>query len=483
MADHLQQGKPGSIVMLTRGNTIKLVSVEDPGRSQIINVQSCEEITSEMGAILVSTPRGSATAHICNFHDATAKMAATHHRDNSAAKIATTHQNLLSTPNGGAKSGATHHNFSATQLPAAKMAATHVDNSATEPANLSAGGRVYFGKRGIYWLLMISCSMILLVGTSSATLLGRLYFMHGGSQRWLYTCMQSAGWPVLIPPLLAYYFFSPHSPACPTPLTFKLFAIYLALGFLTAFDNLLFSWGLSYLPVSTNALLCASQLAFNAIFAYALVGQKITHYIANSVFAITVGAVLLGLHSGSDRPAGTTEKQYVLGFVVTLGGAALYALMLPLLELTYKKVIGKTNFAVVVEVQIAIAIFATMFSIVGMGINGEFSKLGKEARTFTLGPSLYIVTLVGSAIGWQMFFLGGAGIIFLASSLLSCVFATAMLPLLSMLAVIFFHDSFSALKAVAMLLSIWGFVSYIYGGYLDFKGKSAVEPAAEDNIV
>ncbi|MCO5607965.1 hypothetical protein L7F22_062167 [Adiantum nelumboides] len=82
-----------------------------------------------------------------------------------------------------------------------------------------------------------------------------------------------------------------------------------------------------------------------------------------------------------------------------------------------------------------------------------------------------------------MFFLGSGGIIFLASSLLSVIFATAMLPLLSILAVIFFHDSFSALKTVAMLLSIWSFVSYIYGGYLGFKtAKSAMEPVAKVNV-
>ncbi|KAH7447190.1 hypothetical protein KP509_01G095800 [Ceratopteris richardii] len=339
--------------------------------------------------------------------------------------------------------------------------------------------KLYFGKGGVYWILMILSSLSLLVGTSSATLLGRLYFIHGGSQRWLYTFIQSAGWPMLLPPLFTYYC---ASSTRPTPLTFKLFAIYLAMGFFTAFDNLLFSWGLSYLPVSTNVLLCASQLAFNAIFAYAIVGQKFTHFILNAVFSITVGAVLLGLHSDSDRPKGTTERQYVLGFIVTIAGAALYALMLPLLELTYKNVIGKTNFAVVIEAQTFIAIFATLFSMIGMAINGEFSVLKQEANAFPLGHALYAVTLVGSAIGWQMFFLGGAGIIFLASSLLSCTLSTAMLPVVSILAVIFFHDSFYALKGVAMLLSVWGFFSYIYGGYIEFKARSAVEPGPEDSL-
>ncbi|MCO5568301.1 hypothetical protein L7F22_022000 [Adiantum nelumboides] len=106
----------------------------------------------------------------------------------------------------------------------------------------------------------------------------------------------------------------------------------------------------------------------------------------------------------------------------------------------------------------------------------EFGELSKEVRDFTLGP--FLVMLVGSVIGWQMFFLGGAGIIFLASSLLSYIFAP-----LSILDVIFIHDSFSVLKAAAMLLSICGFVSYIYGGYLDFKaGKSAVEPATKEDV-
>lgn len=438
----MAEGKPG-IVMLTRGSTIK-VSVEDPAMSQIINVEEISEMSGRL----------TATTHV--------NLATTH---NAAAKKAATQINLATTHNAAAK-------MAAAQM---SLATTH-NEFGTKLADPAKDSKVYFGKGLLFWVLMISCSLILLVGTSSATLLGRLYFMHGGSQRWLYTFIQSAGWPILLPPLFTYYFLSSHSSARPTPLTFKLFAIYLGLGFFTTLDNLLFSWGLSYLPVSTNALLCASQLAFNAIFAYAIVGQKMTQYIINSVFAITIGAVLLGLHSGSDRPVGTTQKQYVLGFVVTIGGAALYALMLPLMELTYRKVIGRTNFAVVLEAQTAIAIFATLFSIVGMGINGEFGALKEEAHSFSLGPSLYIVTLVGSAIGWQCFFLGGAGIIFLASSLLSCVFATAMLPLLSILAVIFFHDSFSPLKGIAMLLSIWGFVSYIYGGYLDYKSQSVVEP-------
>ena len=85
----------------------------------------------------------------------------------------------------------------------------------------------------------------------------------------------------------------------------------------------------------------------------------------------------------------------------------------------------------------------------------------------------YVGTLVGCSVGWQLYVLGAAGIVFLASSLVSCVFMTAMIPVLPALAVVAFSDPFSPLDALAMLLSLWGFLSYLYGGYLlQSKSKS-----------
>lgn len=333
----------------------------------------------------------------------------------------------------------------------------------------------FFGKSWTFWALMLASSFALILGASSANLLGRLYFVHGGSRRWLYTWIESAGWPVIAIPLLICY-------RCqsirPTPLTPKLLIIYLVMGCLTALDNLLYSWGISYLPVSTNSLVCSSQLAFNAVFAYALVGQNITPYVMNAVVVITTGTVLLGVRAESDRPQGTTEKQYIIGFVVTVAASALYALLLPLVELVYGKVIGKTSFAVVMEVQIGISIVAALFSLVGMWISGDFRAMTKEATQFDLGSTAYSMTLIWSAVGWQLYFLGYAGVIFLTSSLMSCVFTTAIFPLLPILGVIFFHDSFSALKSIAMLLTLWGFVSYLYGGYVNSKDRHQIQSAA-----
>ena len=261
----------------------------------------------------------------------------------------------------------------------------------------------------------------------------------------------------------------------------RLIAIYLGIGFLTAVDSFLFAWGISYLPVSTDALLTASQLVFNALFSYALVRHhRFTAASLNAVFAITLSALLLGLHvaspdsSSSDLPPSTSHAHYVLAFLSALGAAALYGLILPLMELTYRKVILKSTFCVIMEAQTTISMFATIFSLLGMAFSGEFSSIAHEAsQRFRLGPILYSLVLVGSAICWQLFFLGSLGLIFLVSSLLSCVLTTGMLPLLSILAILVFHDPFSNLKLISMVLSIWGLISYAYGGYHDAKAKAS----------
>ncbi|KAI5066978.1 hypothetical protein GOP47_0017506 [Adiantum capillus-veneris] len=333
----------------------------------------------------------------------------------------------------------------------------------------------FFGKPRSYWVLMIASSIALVVGLSSASLLGRFYFVNGGSRRWVYTWIESTGWPVLLLPLFVCY--SKKNCCVRTALkqafTPRLCLIYVAMGFLTAFDNLLYSMGLSYLPVSTNSLVCSSQLAFNAVFAYVLVGQKLSPFAINSVVVISTGTVLLGVSAENDRPSGTTQREYIIGVLVTIVASAIYALMLPLLQLIYTKGFSKekSSFVIVLEVQIAISSVASIFSLLGMFVHGDLHAIREEALLFHSGLASYILTLLFSAIGWQLYFLGSAGIIFLSSSLMSCVFMTAMIPILPILAVIFFHDNFSALKGIAMLLSTWGFVSYIYDGYMVYKSQ------------
>ena len=87
----------------------------------------------------------------------------------------------------------------------------------------------------------------------------------------------------------------------------------------------------------------------------------------------------------------------------------------------------------------------------------------REARNYGLGETKYYIVLVSSAIIWQTFFLGAIGVIFSASSLLSGIIIAVLLPVTEILAVIFYEEKFQTEKGVALVLSLWGFVSYFYG--------------------
>lgn len=230
------------------------------------------------------------------------------------------------------------------------------------------------------------------------------------------------------------------------------------------------------MPLSTYSLLCSSQLAFNAVFAFILNRQKITPYILNSLVLLTLSAILLGVHSDSDRPKGVNTAKYIVGFICTIAASAIYGLLLPLMQLVFNRVIKKETFAVVLEMQFFISIVATVVCIIGLFVSGEFRDMKLEAESFTTGKVAYYMTLIWSAIGWQFSSLGGVGLIFLVSSLFSNVISTLALPIVPILSVGFFHDKMDALKIISMLLSIWGFVSYIFGGYLDSKPAKAVLP-------
>ncbi|KAG5600477.1 hypothetical protein H5410_031847 [Solanum commersonii] len=122
----------------------------------------------------------------------------------------------------------------------------------------------------------------------------------------------------------------------------------IGIGILQGLSNYSYSNGIAKLPVSTNGLLTSTQLAF---FAFIIVRLKLTSYSINSVFLLTIGAVVLALHSGGDRPEGETNKEYILGFVMSLAAAALTGIIFPLVELIYKKAQQAITYTFVLEFQ------------------------------------------------------------------------------------------------------------------------------------
>ncbi|KAI3455417.1 hypothetical protein Pfo_012080 [Paulownia fortunei] len=317
--------------------------------------------------------------------------------------------------------------------------------------------------------LIINC-ILLAVGNCGGPLVMRLYYIRGGKRIWLACWLQTGGWPViLIPLLMAYtrrlstttrFFMKPH-----------VFAAGAGLGVLVGVDNYLYAYGVNKLPVSTSALIVATQLVFTSTFSFLIVKQKFTAYSINAVVLLTVGAVVLGLRSNGDRPDGESRSAYLSGFFMTLGAAALYGFILPLVQLTYMRAKQALTYSLVLQMQLVMCFFATGFCTVGMLINHDFQAIPREAKVHELGETKYYLLLAFSPILWQCFFLGVIGVIFYSSSLLSGIIITVTLPLTQLLAVLIYNERFQAEKGVSLFLSLWGFISYFYGEVKKIKNK------------
>jgi drug/metabolite transporter (DMT)-like permease len=235
------------------------------------------------------------------------------------------------------------------------------------------------------------------------------------------------------------------------------------IGLITGLDNYFYSYGESRLPVSTSSLIIASQLAFNAGFAYVLVKQRFDFYSVKAVFLLTFAAAILALNSNSDRPDGESSKEYVIGFLMMVGAAVLYGFILPLMELVYKKAKQEITYTLVMEIQMVMCWVATIFCTIGMIVNNDFQAIAREAREFGLGETKYYVVVIFIGIVTQCFFMGSIGVIFCSSSMLSAIIITVALPITEILAVIFYNEKFETTKGVSLALSLWGFLSYFCG--------------------
>lgn len=254
--------------------------------------------------------------------------------------------------------------------------------------------------------LITTNSILMLVGYVGGSLTSRLYFLHGGHRRWLSSLLETAGFPILLLPLSISYVYQAltttqktkvsvvcqphvtgqrphHQSKCLNPtklfkgclmsirMTPRIFMACAAIGLMTGLDDFLYAYGLSFLPVSTSVLLLSSHLAFTAFFAFLIVKQKFTAFSVNAVVLLTVGPAVMGLHAGSDRPVGVSESGYYLGFGLTVAAAALYGLVLPLIELTCRTV-EVVSYGLVMEMQLVMGFFATLFCLVGMAVNKDF---------------------------------------------------------------------------------------------------------------
>ncbi|CAL9216526.1 unnamed protein product [Arabidopsis halleri] len=332
-------------------------------------------------------------------------------------------------------------------------------------------------------LVIINC-IILAIGNCGGPLIMRLYFNNGGKRIWFSTFLETAGFPVIFIPLLFSYIARRRSNNVGDDTSFflikpRLLIVAVFIGILSGFDNYLYAYGIAYLPVSTAALIIASQLAFIAIFSFFMVKHQFTPFTINAVVLLTVGAAVLGMHTETDKPVHETHKQYIIGFLMTVAAAVMYAFILPLVELAYQKARQPMSYTLVLEFQLILCFLASIVSVIGMFIAGDFKALPKEARDFELGEALFYVVAVFSAIIWQGFFLGAIGLIFCTSSLVSGIMISVLLPITEVLAVIFYHEKFQAEKGLSLALSLWGFVSYFYGEIKSGKDQKRIQQEEE----
>jgi hypothetical protein len=142
-------------------------------------------------------------------------------------------------------------------------------------------------------------------------------------------------------------------------------------------------------------------------------------------------------------------------------------------QLSFDKVIKSETFSAILNMQFYPSFVATCVCVVGLFASGEWKGLNKEMKGYEMGKVSYIMTLFWTAVSWQISSIGMIGLVLNVSSLFSNVIGTVVMPVVPILAVIFFHDKINGVKFIALMLAIWGFLSYIYQHYLDDKKGKA----------
>ncbi|KAI3996273.1 hypothetical protein MKX01_026741 [Papaver californicum] len=256
------------------------------------------------------------------------------------------------------------------------------------------------------WLMIIINCVFAICGTLGGPLLMRLYFLHGGKRIWFSSFIGAAGFPILIFPLMFLFIRSKSFVSSSFWLEPKLLLWGAILGIL--YDLVSFMYALD-------------QLGY----------QNLT----------------------------------VLGFLLTLVAAALLGLMMPLIELAYTKATSNITYSILLQFQFILSLFAAIVCLVGMLVNKDFQAIPREANDFELGKANYYIIVVGMAILWQLQGVGTVGVIFYTSALFNGILGAVLVPLTGVAALIFYQESFTGLKGMALALCLWGFCSYFYGEY------------------
>jgi hypothetical protein len=129
--------------------------------------------------------------------------------------------------------------------------------------------------------------------------------------------------------------------------------------------------------------------------------------------------------------------------------------------------VKRENFKSVMDMMLYEQLVGTCVTLIGLFASGEWNGIKKEMEDYEMGKASYVLDLTFITITWQVFSIGCVGLICEVSSLFSNAISVVGLPIIPILAVVFFEDKMHGIKAISMALAVWGFISYVYQQYLD----------------
>ncbi|KAG7648862.1 putative purine permease, plant [Arabidopsis thaliana] len=344
-----------------------------------------------------------------------------------------------------------------------------------------------------WWICIFVCSGFVVTGRVLSTLLLNYYFIQTGRDAcddpkqfkgtWLQSFLQNAAFPSIAFLLLLWRsLFSTHGETQSSSSFGKLFLLYISLGVLFSAYSQLYAIGRTHCVFFF--WIFTTQLIFTSIFTAIINKHKFNRWI---ILSIVLSGVATGIASSDDAyyPCESEGWKMSYGAWCSFFGTVAFSLSLCIMQLGFQKVIPKTESRVsaVMLMQTNASMIATLICLVGLFVSGEFKDIKEDFETFKTGKPLYVLSLIGLSLAWQVMSLGLVGLVCLASSLFSNVVSFSATPVANIFVVLafrFMDDDIGWFKGGALLAGILGFASYVYSLYKAIKKQ---EIASQTELV
>uniref|UniRef100_A0A1J3JTT5 Probable purine permease n=1 Tax=Noccaea caerulescens TaxID=107243 RepID=A0A1J3JTT5_NOCCA len=337
------------------------------------------------------------------------------------------------------------------------------------------------------WIWIFVCSGLVVAGKVLSTLLLNFYFIQTGRDvcddpkqfkgTWLQSMIQNAAFPFTAFLLLLWRsLFSNHRETLSSSASSsvgKLFLLYISLGVLFGAYSQLYAIGRTHCVFFF--WIFTTQLIFTSMFTAIINKHKFNRWI---ILSIVLSGAATGLTSSDDAYYPCEGEGYKMsdGAWCAFFGTVAFSLSLCIMQLGFEKVIPnrESRISAVMLMQTNASMIATLICLVGLFVSGEFKDIKEDFETFKQGKPLYVLSIIGLSLAWQVMSLGLVGLVCLASSLFSNVVSFCATPLANILVVVafrFMDDDIEWFKGGALLAGILGFASYVYSLYKSLKKR------------